>query len=144
MFIIATDGACKGNPGPGGWAFVVFNEEGDQVDYRFEGHTDTTNNRMELLAFINACEYIRDTFEYGENVIIKIDSTYVLKGSQEWLNGWVSKNYKNVKNEDLWRIVESLRPVWSRCTMQWVKGHSGDFHNELADRYANVGCESIR
>lgn len=137
MINIATDGACKGNPGPGGWGVAVF-EGGTMVRSESGGSPDTTNNRMELIAFIEACKLIGDDYR-GFNVTVHIDSTYVLKGSTEWLRGWRAKDYRGVKNEDLWRQVADLRGVWldESVNLKWVKGHSGDLFNEAADKLAS-------
>lgn len=137
MINIATDGACKGNPGSGGWGVAVFDGL-EFVQGISGGEPDTTNNRMELTAFIVACELLQETGEL--DVTIHIDSTYVLKGATEWLRGWRQKDYKGVKNEDLWRQVADLRHIWLNCELKWVKGHSGDMFNEKADELANVGC----
>ncbi|CAL9980598.1 Rnase H [Vibrio phage D148] len=142
MINIATDGACKGNPGPGGWGVAIFD------DTLFEealqgGSIETTNNRMELRAFIEACLWLDRAREdlQDEHITIHIDSTYVLKGATEWLRGWRQKDYKGVKNSDLWRQIADLRHIWNDevVTLKWVKGHSGDVFNEKADELANSG-----
>lgn len=140
MINIATDGACKGNPGPGGWGFAIFNDTSFVLG-ECGGSVKTTNNRMELRAFIYCCEYIDANYGTDEDITIHLDSTYVLKGAAEWLRGWQQKNYKNVKNADLWRQVADLRHIWNdeSVTLKWVKGHSGDLFNEKADELANRG-----
>lgn len=138
MINIATDGACKGNPGPGGWGVYM---EGEDSETRLSGGAkDTTNNRMELQAFIEACKHI-ESFEMlkEDNIIIWLDSTYVLKGATQWLRGWRQKDYKGVKNDDLWRQVADLRHIWLKCDLQWCKGHSTNAYNKEADRLANEG-----
>lgn len=137
MIEIATDGACKGNPGPGGWGVAVY-RDGELKGELFGGEAATTNNRMELIAFIEASKLVRD--EIGDEPIrMYIDSQYVLRGASEWLTGWVKKDFKGVKNPDLWREVYSLKPYWIECELVWVKGHSGDYRNEKADELANRG-----
>ena len=142
MINVATDGACKGNPGPGGWGVAIFDDDNELMETGCGGELNTTNNRMELTAFIMACIDI-DTQYSHEDVTIHIDSMYVLKGATEWLRGWRAKDYKGVKNEDLWRRVADLRHVWLNCEMKWVKGHSGDVFNEMADEMANKGCSAV-
>lgn len=143
MINIATDGACKGNPGIGGWGVAVFSEESFAYG-ACGGSVKTTNNRMELRAFIHACKYLEE-YDWDladDKVTVWIDSTYVLKGATEWLRGWVQKDYKGVKNDDLWREIADLRHIWrdDRVSLRWVKGHSGDIFNEKADDLANEGC----
>lgn len=142
MINIYTDGACKGNPGPGGWGVAVY-QDGVLVDELYEGERETTNNRMELLAFIAALEYIEDTNSLDRDaIIIHIDSKYVIKGTTEWLDGWISKCYKGVKNEDLWRHISLLENVWSNVDIVHVKGHSGNVGNDKADQLANIGVSA--
>lgn len=140
MINVATDGACKGNPGLGGWGFAVFDDD-NLIAQGYGGELETTNNRMELIAFINACHHINDNFDKG--VVFHIDSSYVIKGATEWLRGWRAKNYKGVKNADLWKQVADLRHTWLDCEFIWVKGHSGDLFNEKADELANLGCVEV-
>ena len=139
MINVGVDGACKGNPGPGGWGVALF---GNSVYVKglHGGELETTNNRMELTAFIKACEYIKDAY-VGTEVTIHIDSMYVLKGATEWLRKWRQNEYKGVKNADLWREIAELRDVWFDCELKWVKGHSGDIFNDKADELANLGCQ---
>lgn len=139
MINVGIDGACKGNPGPGGWGAAFF--EGDTLmDSLYSGETDTTNNRMELQALISACAHIEDNGLLDDyNITIWTDSNYVLKGTTEWLRGWFQKDFKGVKNDDLWRQVASYRDIWQKCTFKWVKGHSGQLYNETADQLANKG-----
>ncbi len=142
MINIATDGACKGNPGPGGWGVAIFGGT-DYIEGLHGGEPQTTNNRMELMAFIEACRFLEENICIDDDIVIHIDSTYVLKGATEWLRGWRAKDYKGVKNDDLWRQVADLRSVWLKCELKWVKGHSGDLFNEKADDLANEGCAMI-
>lgn len=142
MINIATDGACKGNPGPGGWGVAIF-ENDEYIQGLCGGELGTTNNRMELQAFIVACTFLDEMEDHDDDVTIHIDSTYVLKGSTEWLRGWRQKDYKGVKNDDLWRQVADLRHIWLNCELKWCKGHSGNLYNEKADDLANEGCKEV-
>jgi ribonuclease HI len=134
---VFTDGACKGNPGPGGWGAVL--RYGTTEKELFGGETRTTNNRMELMAVIQALEALKRRCR----VRITTDSQYVKRGVTEWMkrwkrNGWRTADRKPVKNRDLWeRLDEVLArhdPEW-----HWVKGHAGHPGNERADRLANRG-----
>jgi len=135
--VIYTDGACSGNPGPGGWG-VVLRWNGVTKELH-GGEPQTTNNRMELTAAIQALEALRRPAE----VELWTDSTYVLNGITKWIdgwqrNGWMTKARKPVKNADLWR---RLADAMSRheVTWRWVKGHAGDEGNERADELARLG-----
>lgn len=139
---IYTDGACKGNPGIGGWgAWLRYGEHEKEL---FGGEKDTTNNRMELLAVIRALESITKKVP----VIVHTDSQYVQKGISEWLvnwkrRGWKTSDNKPVKNADLWRELDALA-VNHEIEWRWVRGHNGDVGNERADSLANRGVDSIR
>lgn len=140
MINIATDGACKGNPGPGGWGVAIF-RDCEFEDGLYGGDDCTTNNRMEMQAFISACRIIESEELLDEDdITFMIDSTYVLKGITEWLPGWIAKDFKKVKNVDLWKEIMELEDIWMHCSFKWVKGHSGDLFNEKADELANKGC----
>ncbi len=136
---IYTDGACKGNPGPGGWGVLL--KSGSTEKELFGGERETTNNRMELLAVINALEALKRPC----HVILHADSQYVLKGITEWLSGWKAKGWKTaskqpVKNVDLWQRLDALvAGAGHRIDWRWVKGHDGDPGNERADALANRG-----
>jgi len=136
---IYTDGACKGNPGPGGWGVLL--KSGGIEKELFGGERETTNNRMELLAVINALEALKRPC----HVILHADSQYVLKGITEWLAGWKAKGWKTaskqpVKNVDLWQRLDALvAGAGHRIDWRWVKGHDGDPGNERADALANRG-----
>jgi ribonuclease HI len=139
MINIYTDGACKGNPGPGGWGALII--EGDTKNEICGGEADTTNNRMEILAVIMALK----TINTRSGITIFTDSTYVQKGISEWIgkwktNGWRTSNNKDVKNKDLWVQLDSLT---SQVTISWmwVKGHSGHPENDRADYLANKGVD---
>ncbi|MEL7231261.1 MAG: ribonuclease HI [Pseudomonadota bacterium] len=134
--VIYTDGACSGNPGPGGWGVVMYH--GNKTKELSGGAPSTTNNRMEMQAVIEALRAIKSSYS-GKTVLFS-DSTYVLKGLQEWLPGWKKRGWKTsakkpVKNEDLWRELDAL--VQKRVVdFRWVKGHAGDVGNERADALA--------
>ena len=137
MINIYTDGACKGNPGPGGWGALII--EGDIKNEIFGGEADTTNNRMEMLAVIMALKAINAVSE----ITIFTDSTYVQKGISEWIdkwkiNGWRTSNKKEVKNKDLWVQLDTLT-AQLKINWIWVKGHSGHSENDRADYLANQG-----
>lgn len=137
--MIFTDGACRGNPGPGGWGVLL---RYDQHEKQLMGsESNTTNNRMELLAAIKALESLH------ESCIIDLytDSQYVQKGISEWLPNWKKKNWKKsdnkpVKNADLWKQLDELQ-VKHRITWHWVKGHSGHIENDLVDALANQAID---
>ena len=141
-----TDGACSGNPGPGGWGALLIARDGDKVLKTRElsgGEADTTNNRMELLAAITALE----TLERDAAVTIITDSVYVKDGITKWIHGWKARGWKTaakkpVKNEDLWRRLETAT-ARHRVTWEWVKGHSGHPENERADQLANEGVLTV-
>ena len=138
---IYTDGACRGNPGPGGWG-AMLNYNG-KIKELCGGEAETTNNRMELMAAIQALEALKR----GCLVDINTDSTYVLKGITEWLPNWKKRGWKTaakkaVKNEDLWRRLDAAVQDHD-VTWHWVKGHSGDPGNERADLLANRGIDQL-
>ncbi len=140
--VIYTDGACSGNPGPGGWgAILMFGEKTREI---CGGEGPTTNNRMELMAAIQALE----TLTKPCKVELHTDSQYVMKGISEWIHawkrrGWRTADNKPVKNDDLWRRLDAAR---GRHDVQWrwVKGHSGHEHNERADELARRGLTETR
>ena len=134
-YTIYTDGACSGNPGPGGWGAVIIDESKKQSNISGKVNA-TTNNRMELTAPIMALKKIKPKSE----VIIFTDSTYVKNGITEWIkkwekNGWKNANKKPVKNKDLWVKLNELCQK-NQITWRWVKGHSNDIYNNLADELA--------
>ena len=132
---IYTDGACVGNPGPGGWSAVIL-EKKDKKEI-FGGEKFTTNNRMELTATIKALEF----FSEKKKIIIYTDSIYVKEGITVWINKWKKNNWKTsekkeVKNIDLWKILSKLVKFHKKVEWIWVKGHSNDPMNDLADKLA--------
>ena len=138
---IYTDGACKGNPGPGGWGVLL--KGGGTEKELFGGELGTTNNRMELLAVIRALEALKRPCQ----VTLYLDSQYVLKGITEWLPGWKAKGWRTaakqpVKNVDLWQALDALVSQGGhKIDWRWVRGHTGDAGNERADTLANHGVD---
>jgi ribonuclease HI len=139
---IYTDGACSGNPGPGGWGALLM--YGTATRELYGGVPDTTNNRMELLAVIKALEALSRPCV----VDLYTDSVYVKNGMEQWLSGWKAKGWKTadkkpVKNQDLWQDLDA---ACARHTVQfhWVKGHAGDPHNEQVDALARKGIAEGR
>lgn len=139
---IYTDGACSGNPGPGGWgALLIY---GDNQRELMEGAFETTNNRMELMAAIEALKALREPCE----VTLHTDSTYVKDGITQWIenwknNGWRTAAKKPVKNADLWQALDEA-VCRHKITWKWVKGHDGDEGNERADELANMGMNNYK
>ena len=139
--VIYTDGACKGNPGPGGWGVLL--QAGDARKELFGGERETTNNRMELQAVIEALVALKRPCD----VTLYLDSQYVRKGITEWIHGWKAKGWRTaskepVKNVELWQQLDALvSGAGHRIDWRWVKGHAGDPGNERADALANKGVE---
>jgi len=139
--IIYTDGACRGNPGPGGWG-VILNYKG-KIKELYGAEKHTTNNRMELMAAIQALESLTRSC----SVQLNSDSIYVLKGITDWMPSWKKRGWKTaartpVKNEDLWRRLDAAITK-HKVEWKWVKGHSGDTGNDRADVLANLGIDSL-
>ena len=139
--IIYTDGACRGNPGPGGWGVLI--EDGESSKQLHGGDVSTTNNKMELTAAIMALKEIKEPCK----IILYTDSKYVLQGIEEWIHnwkkrGWRGVNKKPVKNIELWKELDELRDEHN-IKWNWVKGHSGDPGNETADMLANRGIDEL-
>ena len=137
MINIYTDGACKGNPGPGGWGALIL--QGDTKNEIYGGEANTTNNRMEIMAVIRALK----TINAENEITVFTDSTYVQKGINEWIakwkiNGWRTSNKKEVKNKDLWAQLDNLTSQL-KINWIWVKGHSGHPGNDREDYLANKG-----
>jgi ribonuclease HI len=138
---IFTDGACKGNPGPGGWGAWL--KTGEHEKEICGGERNTTNNRMELMAVIEALSALTRPC----NVVLHTDSQYVQKGISEWIHGWKKRGWKTaskepVKNADLWQALDAAQ-ARHQVEWRWVRGHSGHVGNERADQLANRGCASI-
>ncbi|EGJ11095.1 MULTISPECIES: ribonuclease HI [Rubrivivax] len=140
--VIYTDGACKGNPGPGGWGAWL--RSGEHEKELWGGEPLTTNNRMELMAVIQALTSLKRRCK----VAIYTDSEYVRNGITSWIHGWKQRGWrtadkKPVKNAELWQQLDALASSHD-TSWHWVKGHAGDPGNERADALANRGCESVR
>ena len=139
--IIYTDGACRGNPGPGGWgALIKFDSAEKKI---FGGRHNTTNNQMELYAAIEGLSILKEPC----NVELFTDSKYVMDGITQWIQNWKKNNWKTsakkeVKNKRLWQQLDQLM-AYHQVQLHWVKGHSGDPDNEMADLLANKGIDSI-
>lgn len=139
---IWTDGACKGNPGVGGWGALL--RQGRHEKTLYGGELDTTNNRMELMAVIQALKALKRSCD----VVVHTDSQYVQKGMNEWLANWKRRDWrtadkKPVKNADLWQELDAQVQAHT-LTWKWVRGHAGDPGNEQADQLANLGVELAR
>jgi ribonuclease HI len=138
---IYTDGACKGNPGPGGWGAWL--KSGDTEKELFGGELNTTNNRMELTAVIEGLAALKRPCK----IVLYLDSQYVRQGITEWIKGWKAKGWitaakQPVKNAELWRRLDELASQGGhQIEWRWVKGHSGDPGNERADMLANKGVQ---
>ena len=139
--VIYTDGACKGNPGPGGWGAML--TSGGTSKEIFGGELGTTNNRMEMMAVIEALAALKRPCR----VTLYLDSEYVRKGITEWISGWKARGWRTaakqpVKNVDLWQKLDALVSSGEHAIdWRWVKGHAGDPGNERADALANLGVE---
>lgn len=143
MIRMWTDGSCPFNPGPGGWGLVVV-EDGEIVAKLHGGEAETTNNRMELMAVIEAMRFARRQFP-GQPVEIISDSEYVVKGTTEWMAKWKSRGWRKggggIKNLAHWKEIDQL--YTPNMTLTWVRGHDGDEMNELADHLAGMGTISV-
>jgi ribonuclease HI len=138
---IFTDGACKGNPGPGGWGVLI--RLGEHEKSLYGGELLTTNNRMELMAAIMGLRALKRTAK----VVLTTDSEYVMKGIREWMPNWKKRGWKTasrqpVKNADLWQLLDE-QVNQHEVEWRWVKGHSGHRENEIADDLANMGVQEV-
>lgn len=139
---IFTDGACRGNPGPGGWGALL--RCGEHEKELFGGEPETTNNRMELMAAIQALDALKEACR----VEVTTDSVYVKNGISEWLANWKKRGWKTaarkpVKNADLWKQLDKAVQRHDEVNWHWVKGHSGHPENERADMLANRGIDEL-
>ncbi len=139
-----TDGACSGNPGPGGWAFILKHPATGKLLKQSGGEPGTTNNKMELLAVIKGLSAL----SRPSNVELFSDSQYVLKGLSEWIDSWKKRGWKTaskspVKNQDLWQTLDELRAK-HHLKFHWVRGHAGHPENEECDRMAVEAIETVR
>ncbi len=144
MIRIACDGSCLGNPGPGGWAAVIFSGSGEE-QVLTGGEPHTTNNRMELTAAIRGIEALPP----GTAAVVLCDSQYVVRGITEWIPNWIRLGWKTarkhpVKNVDLWRRLAAAHEGRSRVQFQWVRGHAGHAANERAHELAAAAAEKAK
>ena len=139
---VYTDGACKGNPGPGGWGvYIKFNNEEKDL---YGGNPETTNNQMEMQAALEALKYLKDE---DEAIKLYTDSNYLRQGITDWIHKWKLNNWrtaakKPVANRDLWIEISDLNEKMN-VEWNWVKGHAGDPGNERADQLANMGADNV-
>jgi len=144
---IYTDGACSGNPGPGGWGALLIAKSGNEIlklRELYGGAADTTNNRMELTAAIESL----NALDRASEVTVVTDSVYVKDGISKWLHGWKRNGWKTaakkpVKNDDLWRALDTAQ-ARHQVNWKWIKGHAGHAENELADELANKGMAPFK
>ena len=141
MIEIFTDGACRGNPGPGGWGALL--RSGKHEKELCGGEAHTTNNRMEMTAVIKSLEALKKPSE----VVLTTDSQYVRKGITEWIQGWKRRNWQTaskqpVKNVELWKQIDALAATHT-IEWRWIKGHSGHAENERVDELANKGIDDL-
>ncbi len=148
MITIYADGSCIGNPGPGGWAFLVLPDGSRTPNYSKNGGSSlTTNNQMELMAAIKALEYVKQQ-NVDEKVTLRTDSQYVKNGISSWIkswkkNNWTTSNKTEVKNKELWVQLDTLNDSLD-VTWEWVKGHSIDVFNNTVDKLAKTGINTLK
>ena len=155
MLHIYTDGACSGNPGPGGWAYIIVLAEGGNFTQLMEGsgaERNTTNNRMELFALIAALKELKYLKDNPKIQTLFTDSQYVQRGISEWIHIWKKNSWRTsgkdpVKNKDLWveldALISSLRLEGNEISFKWVKGHDGNEYNERCDILAKNSIASL-
>ena len=141
-YALYTDGACRGNPGPGSYAFIVQNHEGDIVGQGAEAVSLTTNNKMEMSAIINGLKFLSAEVSPINEIFVYTDSKYVVDGMRSWIHNWKKKGWKKADNKppenvDLWKELDSLSNI-CHMSFNWIKGHAGHPQNEHVDRMANV------
>lgn len=139
-----TDGACSGNPGPGGWAYILRHPDSGREVERFGGEANTTNNRMELIAVIEGLQ----SLNRPSTVELYSDSQYVINGLRQWIDDWKKKNWRRsgnqpVLNIELWKTLDELRQVHD-LNLHWIRGHNEHPENERADRLAVAAIEQFR
>jgi len=139
---VYTDGACRGNPGPGGWGVYIIN--GNQIEELYAGDPSTTNNKMEMQAAISALMHLKNA---NTSIELYTDSNYLRQGITEWIYNWKKNNWrtsskKPVANRELWIELDKLNSQMN-VNWNWVKGHAGDPGNEKADELANKGADSV-
>lgn len=148
---IYTDGGCSGNPGPGGWAYVIVRQTSDSTEIIAQnkgGEKSTTNNRMELSAAIEALRALKMRNDLPRSAVLYTDSQYVQKGISEWIhnwkrNSWRSSDKQPVKNKDLWTELDTLAGEFS-VSWEWIRGHAGNEFNEICDRLTQEAIAGIR
>ncbi|MFT6633310.1 MAG: ribonuclease HI [Bacteriovoracaceae bacterium] len=141
-YALYTDGACRGNPGPGSYAFIVQNHEGEIVGQGAEAVSLTTNNKMEMSAIINGLKFLSTEVSPMNEIYIFTDSKYVVDGMRSWIHNWKKKGWKKADNKapenvDLWKELDSLSNI-CHMSFNWIKGHAGHPQNEHVDKMANV------
>jgi len=145
--VIYTDGGCSGNPGPGGWGCVIL-ANGSETKLS-GGEHETTNNRMELTAAIQALKFCSTNYSASDNISVFSDSQYVKNGITSWIKSWKVKGWKNaakepVKNQDLWKELDALASTFPNLKWSWVKGHAGIKYNEVCDSLCGIEIEKHR
>lgn len=139
-----TDGGCRGNPGPGGWGFLVFNPRTGQALERCGGEEETTNNRMEMMGAIMALKSLKKD---GLRVLLYSDSQYLIKAMSEWVEGWKARGWKRkegpLKNLDLLKELDALNQRF-HVTWRWVRGHAGNRGNEHVDQLTNRAMDAVQ
>jgi ribonuclease HI len=150
MIKIYTDGGCSGNPGPGGWAYVLVQKtfQGDKIlKEKYGAEKNTTNNRMELTAVIRSLEALKTMKDIERKVTVNTDSQYVQKGMTIWIKDWKDRGWKTsdktpVKNQDLWLRLDALAALF-QIKWVWVKGHAGNKYNEMCDEMTQIAIVSL-